>query len=289
MNGIENKEKKVLPQEDIDYERELYERQKREIEERAKRDAELEKAQAQAKKDYEKSLNDRKIELMKLKQGVIESSEIVKEEEKVEAKLSFGETLSNIWYRSKWLIIFVAFCVFAFGYIIYDAAFTTKPDLTVLVLSYDDALYYRSEEVRSYLEGYCDDLNGDGEVYVLVYNISTDYSDPNTITSNQAQIMSQLQTGENIMLISDCENDFLMYDFRADYPDNERFTERGMLLNCALTREALKWQAMPDNLYIGMRQPTKLLSTSEEAMQENFDTALPMFERIIEGIMASEP
>ncbi len=289
MNGIENKEKKVLPQEDIDYERELYERQKREIDERAKRDAELEKAQAQAKKDYEKNLNDRKIELMKLKQGVIESSEIVKEEEKVEAKLSFGETLSNIWYRSKWLIIFVAFCVFAFGYIIYDAAFTTKPDLTVLVLSYDDALYYRSEEVRSYLEGYCDDLNGDGEVYVLVYNISTDYSDPNTITSNQAQIMSQLQTGENIMLISDCENDFLMYDFRADYPDNERFTERGMLLNCALTREALKWQAMPDNLYIGMRQPTKLLSTSEEAMQENFDTALPMFERIIEDIMASEP
>lgn len=289
MNGIEKKEKKVLPQEDIDYERELYERQKREIEERAKRDAELEKAQAQAKKDYEKNLNDRKIELMKLKQGVIESSEIVKEEEKVETKLSFGDALSNIWYRSKWIIIFVAFCVFAFGYIIYDAAFTTKPDLTVLVLSYDDALYYRSEEVRSYLEGYCDDLNGDGEVYVLVYNISIDYSDPNTVTSNQAQIMSQLQTGENIMLISDCENDFLMYDFRADYPDNERFTERGMLLNCALTREALKWQAMPDNLYIGMRQPTKLLSTSEEAMQENFDTALPMFERIIADIMASEP
>ncbi len=289
MNSVENKEKNVVLQDDIDYERELYERQKREIEERAKRDAELEKAQAQAKKDYEKNLNDRKIELMKLKQGVIESSEIVKEEEKVEQKLSFGDTISNIWYRSKWLIIFAAFCFLAFGYIIYDAAFTTKPDLTVLVLSYDDALYYRTEEVRSFLEGYCDDLNGDGEVYVLVYNISTDYSDHNTATANQAQVMSQLQTGENIMLISDCENDFMMYDFRQDYPDNERFTERGMLINCALTRDALKWQAMPDKLYIGMRQPTKLLSTSEEAMQDNFNTALPMFERIIEDIMASEP
>lgn len=289
MNSVENKEKNVVLQDDIDYERELYERQKREIEERAKRDAELEKAQAQAKKDYEKNLNDRKIELMKLKQGVIESSEIVKEEEKVEQKLSFGDTISNIWYRSKWLIIFAAFCFLAFGYIIYDAAFTTKPDLTVLVLSYDDALYYRTEEVRSFLEGYCDDLNGDGEVYVLVYNISTDYSDHNTATANQAQIMSQLQTGENIMLISDCENDFMMYDFRQDYPDNERFTERGMLINCALTRDALKWQAMPDKLYIGMRQPTKLLSTSEEAMQDNFNTALPMFERIIEDIVASEP
>ncbi len=286
---MDNNEKKVLPQEDIDFERELYERQKREIEERARLDAEREKAQARAKKEYEKTLNDRKIELMKLKQGVIESSDVVREEEKVETKLSFGETLANIWYRSKWLIVFIAFCVVAFGYIMFDAMFKTKPDLTVLVLSYDDALYYRSEEVESFLEGYCDDLNGDGEVYVLVYNISTDYSDPNTVTSNQAQLMSQLQMGENIMLISDCENDFIMHDFRTDYPDNARFTEKGMLLNCALTREKLKWEAMPESVYIGMRQPAKLLSTSEEAMQENFDEALPMFERIVKAITESEP
>ena len=289
MNNVENKERNILSKEDMDYERELYERQKREIEERAKRDAELEKAQAKAKKDYEKSLNDRKIELMKLKQGVIESSEIVKEDEKVTQKLSFSDALSNIWYRSKWLIIFAAFCLFAFGYIIFDAAFKTKPDLTVLVLSYDDALYYRTEEVRAFLEGYCDDLNGDGEVYVLVYNISTDYSDPNTATANQAQIMSQLQTGENILLISDCDNDFVMHDFREAYPDSERFTERGMLLNSVLTRDALKWQAMPDDLYIGMREPLRLLSTSEEDMQKNFDTVLPMFEKIVNDIMASEP
>lgn len=286
---MDNNEKRVLPQEDVDFERELYERQKREIEERARLDAEREKAQAVAKKEYEKTLNDRKIELMKLKQGVIESSDVVKEEEKVEIKLSFGEKVANLWYSSKWLIIFIAFCVVAFGYIMFDAMFKTKPDLTVLVLSHDDALYYRSEEVEAFLEGYCDDLNGDGEVYVLVYNISTDYSDPNTVTANQAQLMSQLQTGENIMLISDCENDFVMYDFRQDYPDNERFTERGMLLNCALTREELKWQAMPESVYIGLRQPTKLLSTSEEAMEENFSEALPMFERIVEAVMASEP
>ncbi|MBQ8624322.1 MAG: hypothetical protein IJ424_08160 [Oscillospiraceae bacterium] len=286
---MDSNDKRVLPQEDIDFERELYERQKREIEERARLDAEREKAQAKAKKEYEKSLNDRKIELMKLKQGVIESSDVIKEEEKVKTKLSFGETISNIWYRSKWLIIFAAFCLVAFGYITFDAVFKTKPDLTVLVLSYDDALYYRSEEVETFLEGYCDDLNGDGEVYVLVYNISTDYSDPNTVTSNQAQLMSQLQTGENIIVISDCENDFIMHDFRAEYPDNPRFTERGMLINCALTREQLKWQAMPESLYIGMRQPAKLLSTSEETMQENFNQALPMFERIVEAITESEP
>ncbi len=286
---MDNNEKRVLPQEDAEFERELYERQKREIEERARLDAEREKAQEKAKKEYEKTLNDRKIELMKLKQGVIETSDVIKEEEKAETKLSFVETIENIWYRSKWLIIFIAFMLVAVGYITYDSVFKTKPDMTVLVLSQNDALYYRSEEVRSFLESYCDDLNGDGEVYVLVYNISTDYSDPNTVTSNQAQLMSQLQTGENVILIADGDNDFELHDFRGDYPDSERFTERGMLLNCALTREKLKWQAMPDTLYIGMREPAKLLSTSKEDMQENFDEALPMFERIVEAITASEP
>ncbi len=288
MDNFENKNK-LVPQDDADFERELYERQKKEAEENARRVQEQEKRREIEKKNYEKTLADRRIELMKLKQGVIESSDIVKEEEKVEYKMSFSETISNIWYRSKWIIIFVAFLIFVFGYITYDAVVKIKPDLTVLVLSYDDALYYRSAEVETFLEGYCDDINGDGEVYVLVYNIATDYSDYNTATANQAQLMSQLQSGENIMLISDCENDFIMHDFRSDYPDNERFTERGLLLNCALTRQALKWEAMPENIYIGLREPAKLLSTDENIMQENFNTALVMYEKIVEAVMSSEP
>lgn len=288
MDNLENKDK-FLPKEDEDFERELYERQKKEAEENARRVQEEEKRREEERKNYQKNLNDRKIELMKLKQGVIESSDIVKEEEKVEQKMSLKDTISNVWYHSKWIIIFAAFCLFAFGYIAYDTLFTTKPDLTVLVLSYDDALYYRSEEVSAFLENYCDDLNGDGEVYVMVYNISTDYSDYNTATANQAQLLSQLQSGENVMLISDCENDFIMHDFRAEYPDNELFTERGLLLNCALTREALKWEAMPDNIYVGLREPAKLLSTGEEEMDENYATALVMYQRIVEAVMASEP
>lgn len=288
MDNLENKNK-LLPNDDAEFERELYERQKKEAEENARRVEEEERKREIDRKNYQKNLTDRKIELMRLKQGVIESSELVKEEEKVEHKMTLGDTISNVWYHSKWLIIFIAFCLFAFGYITFDMVFKTKPDLTVLVLSYDDALYYRSEEVSSFLEGYCDDLNGDGEVNVLIYNISTDYSDYNTATANQAQLLSQLQSGENIMLISDCENDFIMHDFRAEHPDNERFTERGLLLNCALTREALKWEAMPQTIYIGLREPAKLLSTDEEEMDENYKIALEMYERIVEAVMASEP
>jgi len=277
----------LIPEEDLEYERRLAEEAKNqpteeELEAEAIRERDI------SRKSYEKGLNDRKIELMKLRQGVIESSDVVKEEETVEYKLSFKEWLSNVWYRNKWLIVFVVALVFAFSYIVYDQVTTTKPDITVLVLSPDYSLYYRTQELEMFLDDYCDDLNGDGEVYVQVYNISTDYSDPNTVTANQAQIMSQLQSGENVILIADAKTDFIMHDFTDEYGDNDRFNELGMRLNCQLVRDALKWEAMNDNVYIGMREPAKLLATSEEDMQENFDVAREMFDRIVAAVSESE-
>lgn len=281
------KNENLIPEEDLEYERRLAEEAANQPTEE-EFEAEAVKARDEKRKTYEKDLNDRKIELMKLKQGVIEESDIVKEEQTREYKLSFGEWISNVWYRNKWLIIFAAAMIFAFSYIVYDQVTTTKPDLTVLVLSPDYSLYYRTQELEMFLDDYCDDLNGDGEVYVQVYNISTDYSDPNTVTANQAQVMSQLQSGENIILIADDKTDFAMHDFTGEYPENERFNELGMRLNCQLVRDALKWEAMNDNVYIGMREPTKLLATTEEDMQENFDKARAVFERIVKAVSESE-
>ncbi len=281
------KNENLIPDEDLEYERRMAEEASDALSEE-ELEAEAIKERDLQRKSYEKGLNDRKIELMKLKQGVIDESDIVKEEQTEEYKLSFKEWISNVWYRNKWLIVFAVAMVFAFSYIVYDQVTTTKPDVTVLVLSPDYSLYYRTQELETFLDDYCDDLNGDGEVYVQVYNISTDYSDPNTVTANQAQLMSQLQSGENIILIADAKTDFAMHDFTEEYAGNERFDELGMRLNCQLVRDALKWEAMNDNVYIGMREPTKLLATSEEDMQENFDAVKEMFDRIVAAVSESE-
>ncbi len=274
--------KNLIPDEDLEYEKEQAKlrEEAQDLEEQKQREAEA------FRKNREKALSKSKIELMKLKQGIIEESETVKEEEKVEYKQSFGEWLSNVWYRNKWIILFVAFLVVAFGYITYDTATRTQPDITVLVLSKSYALYYRTEELSTFLGNYCDDLNGDGEVYVEIYNISTDYSDTNTVTANQAQLMSQLQSGQNIILIADHVTDFTLHDFTSEY-DSDRFNELGMRLNCELTREALKWEAMGDEVYIGMRQPQNLFSSEVSVMQGQYDEALPMFERIVEAVLGS--
>ncbi|MCD7822518.1 MAG: hypothetical protein LUG86_00630 [Oscillospiraceae bacterium] len=244
-----------------------------------------------ARAQHEKELQEKKIELMKLKTGVIEESDTIKEVHEEARKLTFGETLENIWYRSKWIILFVVFCVVAGGYIVYSQVTSEKADMTVLVVMDNNALYARTEEVETFLEQYCGDLDGNGYTHVLVYNIVlSDLEDVTSSTSAQAQIMTQLMTGDNIMIISDGTTEFEVHDFTQDEGyDDECMTEYGIRLNCALTREELRWEAMPDELYIGMRQPQELSGTKLEKMQENFDELLPMFQSLYDAISASEP
>ena len=273
-----------IPKEDIDFEREL---RKQEAEEEALRERlETERREAEEKEraEYEKNLQDRKIELMKLKQGVIESSDVVKEIHEEKPKLTIGQHIAGAWYRSKWLIIFVIVLAAAFAYITYDMVTAERPDYTVLVVSSDTGFYYRTVEIEEFFERFCDDRNGDGEVIVEVYNISTDYTDPNAVTASQAQLMSQLQSGENVIVMSDQKTDFELIDFRGDYPDDGQISELGLLINSAYAREALKWEAMPEGVYIGIRQPARLLSTTEEQMRENVERAMPVFERIMEAV-----
>lgn len=278
-----------IPKEDIEFERELRQQEREEAALRERLESERREAEEKQRAEYEKTLQDRKIELMKLRQGVIESSDVVKEVHEEAPKLTLGQKISGAWYRSKWLILFVVFVVVVFAYITYDMITTVKPDYTVLVISSNSALYYRTVEVEEFIESFCDDINGDGEVNVLIYNISTDYtSDPNVVSASQAQLMSQLQSGENVLLISDQPTDFMLIDFRSEYPDDENITELGLLLNCQLTRDLLKWEAMPEELYLGVRSPARLLSTAQEDMQKRVDEAMPVFERIKAAVDASE-
>ncbi len=282
-----DKREGFIPKEDIEFEREIAEQERLSRENAEKLEAERAENEKKEREQYERKLQDQKIELVKLKQGVIDSSETVKELPKEEIKLSFGEWLSNVWYRSKWIIICVIFGIFVLGYIVYDSATRVEPDLTVLAISDNNAIYARTAEFENFFESFTEDINGDGEVYVLIYNISTDYSNPSSVTSSQAQLMTQLQCGDNMIVISDGTTEFAVHDFTGEL-EGDFVSDKGIKLNCALTREKLKWEAMPQELYVGLREPTRLLSTSEETMKKNYETALPTYMKLYEAIAGSE-
>ena len=61
-----------------------------------------EEAERLEREEHERRLREERIELMRLKQGLIEESETIHEEKEEEVKLSFLKKISNFFYHNKW-------------------------------------------------------------------------------------------------------------------------------------------------------------------------------------------
>ena len=208
-----------VPEDDEAYERRLYEEQKayamRNTEEykKAQRDAERKREE-----ERRKQLAQDRVELMKLKSGVIEESETIKEEEKVERVLTTKEKISNFFYHYKIPVIVATVFAIALGFIIYDTVTRTKPDMYVLSTC-NNGLEFRTEELQDYFEQFCDDLNGDGEVFVQVITapISEDFQ---TNEANQAKILTQLQMDKTIIVLT-CDGCYDLEEKRDEKQKNQ--------------------------------------------------------------------
>ena len=285
--------KNLIPDEDFEYERELA--KKKRLEEADKEKAAEEeqkerlKAQREAEREKQQQLLQEKVELMKMKNGVIEHSDMISETPDTTRKPQGFEKVTNFFYHYKIPIIFALAMMIAAAYMIYDSVSRVKPDMTVVMIA-NNGLEFRTEELEDFFEKYIDDRNGDGEVYVQVIACplnpnSTDMSQ----TSNQAKALAQLQTAENLFMIVDSNTDpdflsVLYHDFQKDYPDNKYMTENGLSLNFKFFANEIKYESMPYDVVLGMRAPIKTLQDSKEDMQKNFDRDVKVFKAIADDL-----
>ena len=165
MNTIQDRS--LIPEDDYDYERKRFEDEEKAYERYQKELIEYNERQEQERKDYEKQLDSEKIELVKLKSGVIDESEIIKEEAPEVIKLSKMEWLKNFWWHNKIIIILIIFAIAVVSYITYDSLTRVKPDIKVM-MTVNNGLVNRTQEVADYFERFCPDINGDGEVNVQI-------------------------------------------------------------------------------------------------------------------------
>lgn len=285
--------KNLIPDEDFEYEKELA-RKARLAEEDKEKEQELEekeraKAERERERAREQQLAKERVELMKMKSGVIEHSDAISETPDTTRKAQGFEKVTNFFYHYKIPVIFAVAVIAAVTYMVYDAVTRKKPDLTVIMVA-NNGLEFRTQELEDFFEKYVDDRNGDGEVYVQVISCplnpnSTDMSQ----TSNQAKALAQLQTADNLFMIVDSNTDpdfldVLYHDFGKDYPDNKYMTENGLSLNLKLFANEVKYESMPYDVVLGMRAPIKTVQDSKEKMQENFDRDVKVFEAIAEDL-----
>lgn len=273
----------------------------REIE--AQRKAELEQQELEIQKqielrkrrqqeEYDKKIQQERLELIRLKQGVIEESETIHEEVPAEIKLSFWKKITNFFYHNKWWLFLAIFFVALASYLTYTYLVRPNPDMIVLVLCDNEAIG-NSAQFEDYIGTFAEDFNGNGEIKVSTYYIPySDNSYTNYQTGNETKLTTEMQSAEAVIIVGGSNiNPVLkpeetLVDLSEIYPDNVQVRSYGFFLKNTefAERIGIDPQEVTGDLYIGIRKPRNLLYSDMEDMQKTYDRDFPILEKIIEDL-----
>ncbi|MCM1506143.1 MAG: hypothetical protein NC177_03265 [Ruminococcus flavefaciens] len=266
--------------------RELREQQEEEM----RKQAEL--RQRQKQEEYDRKIQEERIELMRLKQGVIEESDTIYEEQPEEIKLSLWKKITNFFYHNKWWLFLVIFFVALASYLTYTLLMRPNPDMIVLILC-DNETIGTSAQFEDYIETFIEDYNGNGEIKVSAYYIPySDNSYVNYQTGNETKLTTEMQSadavivvgGSNINPVLDPNN--TLVDLSEIYPDNIQVRDYGFFLKNTKFAERIGVDPseITGDLYIGIRKPRNLLYDDEEDMQKTYDRDFPVLDKIIKDL-----
>ncbi len=296
---MEEKDKTQPPKPEKKKEKSLFE-VAREIEEQQRRESLRLEAEAQEaaqrveeeqRKVYEQKLREERIELMRLKQGVIEESETIREEQEEKKKYTIGQKISNFFYHNKWWMGIGSFFAFIVGFLVYQTVTTVHPDVVVLLISDNVVFDARcSDRISEVLEQYTEDGNGDGKITVDVYYIpaSEQSAAQNGYSGDTTKLFAEFQVGDSLLVISDADADkFIqpeetLYDLTTDFGQYEQTEGFRFYLSDTEFAEDIGWdEGLDQDIYIGIREVRDNLSLRNN-MQENFDIAYPALRQFIE-------
>ena len=302
MKDKENKENKEIQQTDdkihvsqsvFKTAKDMQQQRLAEMEEQQKKiEQEAELRRKKKQEAYERRLLEEKKELIRLKQGQIEESEIIHEEVQETVQLSPLRKISNFFYHNKWWLGFAVLFVFIAVFLIYDLATKERPDVVVLVIADNDAVG-NSEELKTYIEQFSDDFNGNGEVLASVYYIKyTESSQKNYANGTDTKLTAELQSADAMIVIGGekitdiLEPDEVFVNLEELFPGNSHVEGTAFSLKDTDFAEkiGITGEELGDDLFISFRMPQKLLYTDEDEMQEAYDKDFPVFEKIIDDL-----
>lgn len=278
----------LIDDDDYEYEKAVAQRNRELIWEREQLEEQLKAEEEQAKKEREKRLKDEKIELLRLKNGVVDQEDTsMKEVREEQTQLHGKAKIANIWYHNKVWIIFGTLILVAAAFMIYDAVSKEKADITVMMVA-NNGLADRQEDIEKFFEKYTPDFDGNGYVHVNVIMVPQSENDLQNQGVNNTKLVANLQLADAIMVITDEETDDeikgIMKDMTEDFPDNKYVDELGLKLDTDKAARELNYENMPKDVHISMRTPAKTTGDSLEKMQENFDKSYKVFKAIAEDM-----
>lgn len=256
-------------------------------------------------KDEQEKLREKR-ELLKLKQGLIEESDVVEDYELSHdyVKPTGSKSVENFFYHYKWHVIAIAFAALMIGVMVVQTVTREKNDLYVLAVSTQNksGIYVKQMDIENALEQYCPDFDGNGYVHVGVnfINLSvegglTEYSDAEGYKFN-----AELFTGDAQMFLADdgilekiyeiAEGEIeLFIDFSEQYPDETFYEGQGLQLNTTDFTESAKWTSCPDMVGLYIRGEFDGMTGNAEDIKEQRERALEVYNNIITGNIVNPP
>lgn len=285
--GGQNEQKKEKPKSFLQTVREIDAAdRKAELEEEARRAEARAKREEQQRKSYEDKLRQERIELMKLKQGVISEDEVKSAPEPVRTYTA-GEKISNFFYHNKIIIIAAAMFIALAVFLIYDFVNKERPDVQAMYIAADYDMSYYSGELTPLWSKYCPDYNGDGEPIARLYYVPTGYADETMASlyyaqSDRTKLIGEFQSGNVIIIIGDKKAyqsidalEGVFVDCRELFPDDPYAEELGYRLAGTDFMDMLGCDTVDDTeLYVSFRIPGDTMGMKKEKMQVNFDHAV---------------
>lgn len=262
----------------------------------------LEKKINLQREQYGKQLDEEKKDVLKVRQGIADESEVFADDDSGEKKYSFGEKIKNFIYHNKWWLGITTFLVAMAAFLIIDTLTTIRSDVKVMLLSDDDELQVRMDNIQEYFNGHVVDYNNDGRQYTDVVFIPISRNAEDNIKSavgyenSLTNLSTQFQLAECMMILADSavddyiEPEVTLENLEKYFPDcpfvkgNKLFlkdTNFAELIGC-------KNEDIPDDLYLAVRLPASQIQASslsdEETNQTNYENAMETLKSVIKQL-----
>lgn len=237
-----------------------------------------------------------KRELLKLRQGLIEESELIPQEVPAVEKPTGMKAVENFFYHYKWYIIVGAIALIIITYLTVQCATREKEDLYVLVVQTTNSsgLYMKQLDIEEALERYCPDFDGNGNVHVAIncINLSTESGVSEYSDAEQLKFSSEMLTGDSqfwvsddgiIAVINDFANEEIQFfrDYSEEYPDAAFSEGGGLRYNSTGLKDATRWASCPDSVGIYVRDIYSNMTGNDDDAQEQRRRALEVYDNIV--------
>lgn len=275
----------------------MAERRKQSEEQQAEIEKEAILREKKRQEAYDRRIRDEKLELLRLKQGIIEESETIHEEHEEKPKLSLWKKITNFFYHNKWWLGIGTVIACISGFLIYDYVTKPRPDLVLLLIADNEEIGTYSD-LEDYITSFTDDTNKNGKTLASVYYIP--YSENtfrNYANGSDNKLSIELQSADSVIVIGDAkfdeligEKDVEMFcDLEELFPGNPHVKGCRFMLEFTPFAERIGVdKEYTKGVYLALRKPKGLLYCSKKDMEKRYEKDFPVFERIIEDLSSDE-